>query len=201
MTADPAATTERVLDFLSTAGQAEYHGEKVSQLEHALQAANLARGDGGSEQEVIAALLHDLGHIWPVEGRQMTSVGVVGHDKIGAQALRDLGFSQDVADIVSGHVAAKRYLVATDRDYAAQLSDVSVESLRLQGGPMSAEEVQDFTRSPNWQSKVRVRTWDDHAKNPGAEVPGLETYRELLTATSRASRQATELTKPARRTR
>ena len=180
MTADPAATADRVLDFLSTAGQAEYHGEKVSQLEHALQAAHLACGDGGSEQEVIAALLHDLGHIWPVEGRQMTSVGVVGHDKIGAQALRDLGFSQDVADIVSGHVAAKRYLVATDRDYAAQLSDVSVESLRLQGGPMSAEEVQDFTRSPNWQSKVRVRTWDDHAKTPGVEVPGLETYRELL---------------------
>ncbi len=182
MTGDPAATADRVLDFLSTAGQAEYHGERVSQLEHALQAAHNARQDGGTDQEIIAALLHDLGHIWPVEGRRMTSVGVVAHDRIGAQALRELGFSDDVADIVSGHVAAKRYLVATDREYAARLSDVSVESLRRQGGPMSAEEVEEFTSSPNWRSQVRVRTWDDRAKTPGAEVPGLEAYREMLTA-------------------
>lgn len=112
----------------------------------------------------------------------MTSVGVVEHDEVGAHALRELGFSADVADIVSGHVAAKRYLVATDKDYASKLSDVSVESLRLQGGSMSAGEVQDFTRSPNWQSMVRVRTWDDRAKTPGANVPGLESYRELVTA-------------------
>ena len=181
MTADPAATADRVLDFLSTAGQAEYHGERVSQLEHALQAAHNARQDDGSEQEIIAALLHDIGHIWPVEGRQMTSVGVVNHDRIGEQALRELGFSDDVADIVSGHVAAKRYLVATDQAYAATLSDVSVESLRRQGGPMSADELEDFTRSPNWKSQVRVRTWDDRAKTPGAEVPDLESYRQMIT--------------------
>ena len=181
MTVDPATTTDRVLDLLSTSGQMEYHGEQVSQLEHALQAAHLAGEDGGNEQEIIAALLHDIGHVWPVEGRNVTSVGVIEHDEVGAQVLRDLGFSHDVADIVSGHVAAKRYLVATDRGYAAQLSDVSVESLRLQGGPMSADELQDFTQSPNWQSMVRVRTWDDRAKTPGADVPDLEAYRELIT--------------------
>ena len=182
MPTDPATAADRVLNLLSTSGQAEYHGEQVSQLEHALQAAHLAAEDDGDEQEIIAALLHDIGHIWPVEGRQVTSVGVVEHDEVGAQALRELGFSDDVADIVSGHVAAKRYLVATDEAYAAKLSDVSVESLRLQGGPMSAEEVQDFQRSPNWRSKVRVRTWDDRAKTPGADVPDLESYREMITA-------------------
>lgn len=182
MTAGPQATAEQIVNFLSTAGEVEYHGEQVSQLEHALQAAHLAREDNGSEEEVIAALLHDIGHIWPVEGRQATSVGVVAHDAIGSQILTGLGFSYTVADIVGGHVAAKRYLVATDADYAAQLSDVSVESLRMQGGAMSDKEVQTFTRSPNWQSKVRVRTWDDRAKTPGAEVPTLESYRELLTA-------------------
>ena len=181
MTADPAATADRVIDFYNTEGQAEYHGERVSQLEHALQAAHNARQDGGTDQEIIAALLHDIGHIWPVEGRRMTSVGVVNHDRLGAQALRELGFSDDVADIVSGHVAAKRYLVATDQAYAATLSDVSVESLRRQGGPMSAEELRDFTRSPNWKSKVRVRTWDDRAKTPGTAVPDLESYRGMLT--------------------
>ena len=182
MPADPAATADRVLNLLSSSGQAEYHGEQVSQLEHALQAAHLAAEDDGDDQEIIAALLHDIGHIWPVEGRQVTSVGVVEHDEVGAHALRELGFSDDVADIVNGHVAAKRYLVATDEAYAAKLSDVSVESLRLQGGPMSADEVQDFHRSPNWRSKVRVRTWDDRAKIPGADVPGLESYREMITA-------------------
>ena len=181
MTADPAATADRVLDFLSTAGQSEYYGEEVSQLEHALQAAHNARLDGGTEQEIIAALLHDLGHIWPVEGRQTTSVGVVSHDRIGAEVLKELGFSEDVADIVGGHVAAKRYLVATDRDYAAKLSDVSVDSLRRQGGPMSAEELENFTSSPNWRSMVRVRTWEDNAKTPGVDVPGLEAYRQMLT--------------------
>ena len=181
MIADPHATAERILDFLSTEGEAEYHGERVSQLEHALQTAHMARQDGGSEEEVIAALLHDIGHMWPVEGRQITSVGVVAHDAIGAKILTDLGFAHAVADMVSGHVTAKRYLVATDTSYAAQLSAVSVESLQLQGGPMSPEEVRVFTQSPYWQSKVRIRIWDDRAKIPGAEVPGLETYRELLT--------------------
>lgn len=182
MTADPRATANRILGFLNTEGTAEYHGERVSQLEHALQAAYLARQDGAGEEEVIAALLHDIGHMWPVEGRQVTSVGVVSHDAIGAQVLTGLGFSFEVADIVSGHVAAKRYLVATDEDYAAQLSGTSVESLRLQGGPMSPGEVEDFRESANWRSKVRVRIWDDRAKTPGAEVPGLESYLGLLTA-------------------
>ena len=182
MTADPAATADRVFELLTTAGEMEYHGERVSQLEHALQAAHLADEDGGDEQEIIAALLHDIGHIWPAEDRQVTSVGVVEHDEVGAQALRELGFSDDIADIVSGHVAAKRYLVATDEAYAAKLSDVSVESLRLQGGPMSDEELQEFTQSPNWRSMVRVRTWDDRAKIPGADVPDLESYREMITA-------------------
>ena len=182
MTDDSRATADRILEFLSTEGTAEYHGERVSQLEHALQAAHLARQEGAGEVEVIAALLHDIGHIWPVEGRQMTSVGVVSHDAIGARVLTGLGFSFDVADIVSGHVAAKRYLVATDEDYAEQLSDVSVESLRNQGGPMSPGEVVAFRESANWQSKVRVRIWDDRAKTPGADVPGLESYREVLTA-------------------
>ena len=180
MTANPESTTDRLLDFLASAGEMEYHGEQVSQIEHALQAAHQARQDNGSDEEILAALLHDIGHMWPVEGRQVTNVGVVHHDAIGAQVLRDLGFSHVVADIVSGHVPAKRYLVTADKQYAALLSEVSVESLRRQGGPMSAEEADAFSNSPNFQSKVRVRIWDDQAKAPGAQVPDLETYRDLL---------------------
>ena len=182
MAVNPRTVVDEILELLSGAGELEYHGERVSQLEHALQCAHLAQMEDGSEDEVLAALLHDIGHIWPVEEREMTSVGVVGHDAIGAQVLRRLGFSEAVAGIVSSHVQAKRYLVATDSKYAGRLSGASVESLKLQGGPMATEEAEAFSRSPHNRAAVRVRTWDDRAKTPGAEVPGLESYRELLTA-------------------
>ena len=177
---DPSSTVDEILQLLTDAGQTEYHGEQVSQLEHALQCAHLARVEDGSEEEIIAALLHDIGHIWPAEYRQVTSVGVVQHDAIGAKVLRQLGFSEAVAETVGGHVKAKRYLVATDGEYASRLSNVSVESLRLQGGPMSREEADSFARTSHGLSAVRVRTWDDRAKTPGAGVPGLEDYRQLL---------------------
>lgn len=180
MTSSPLATVDSILDFLATVGQAEYHGERVSQLEHALQAAHLARQDGGSDEEVIAALLHDIGHIWPDEDSRMTNVGVIAHDAIGARVLSGLGFSQAVTEIVSGHVVAKRYLVSADLEYGSRLSEASVESLRRQGGPMSSEEAGEFSRSAYFSEKVRVRIWDDRAKAPGLEVPGLESYRELL---------------------
>lgn len=181
METDPRSTVDEILQLLAYAGETEYHGERVSQLEHALQCAHLARTAGGSEEEIIAALLHDIGHIWPVEERQVTSVGVVQHDAIGAAVLRQLGFSDAVAETVGGHVKAKRYLVATNSEYASRLSDVSVESLRLQGGPMSGEEAESFASTAHGPSAVRVRTWDDRAKTPGADVPGLESYRQLLT--------------------
>ena len=176
------ATVGKLLDLLSTAGQAEYHGESVSQLEHALQAADLARSEGGSEEEIMAALLHDLGHMWEErEGeRELTSVGVVHHAAVGAAALRSLGFSETVADIVEGHVNAKRYLVGQDPQYAAKLSETSVESLKRQGGPMAAEEAAEFSRAQHFKEKIRLRKWDDRAKIPGARVPELDSYRDML---------------------
>ena len=181
MAVDPRSTVEEVLRVLGSAGEMEYHGERVSQLEHALQCAQHGQNDDGTEDEVIAALLHDIGHIWPLEGRELTSVGVVDHDAIGGQVLRRLGFSEAVAEIVCGHVQAKRFLVSTDSEYAARLSAASVESLKLQGGPMTAEDAEVFSRSSHCRERVRIRIWDDRAKIPGAKVPGLESYRELLT--------------------
>ena len=135
---------------------------------------------GATDEEIIAALLHDIGHIWPDDDSVVTGVGVVEHDRIGSEVLLGLGFSEGVAQIVAGHVAAKRYLVANDEDYASKLSDVSVESLRLQGGPMSVEESALFSQASWSIEKIRVRVWDDRAKTPGAPVALLETYRGLL---------------------
>ena len=180
------AIVDSLLELLSTAGQAAYHGEKVSQLEHALQTADLARREGGSEEEVLAALLHDIGHVWP-EGdgdgeREVTSVGVVHHASVGAAALRKMGFSEAVASVVAGHVNAKRYLVGQDTEYAGTLSECSVESLRRQGGPMGAEEAAEFARGPWFEAKIRLRKRDDRAKIPGAIVPGLDSYRDIMIA-------------------
>ena len=176
----PEAVAGRVLGLYRDLGDMEYHGEAVSQLEHALQTAQIARDEGGSDEEIIAALLHDIGHIWPGADRVMTSVGVVQHDRLGAETLRDLGFSEAVAAIVAGHVEAKRYLVGSDSAYAAQLSEASMESLRLQGGPMSPEEAESFFRTPWSEEAVRLRLRDDRGKTPGLETAGLEEYRELL---------------------
>ena len=181
MPVDSQRAVDQIMELLDSAGGFEYHGERVSQLEHALQCAHLARTEGGSEEEIIAALLHDIGHIWPVEERQVTRVGVVQHDAIGAAVLRQLGFSEAVAETVGGHVKAKRFLVATDSEYASRLSDVSVASLKLQGGPMSPNEADSFANTAHGPSAVRVRVWDDRAKTPGIDVPGLESYRQLLT--------------------
>jgi putative nucleotidyltransferase with HDIG domain len=184
MSTDATAIVDSLLVLLSTSGQAEYHGEKVSQLEHALQTADLARREGGSEEEVLAALLHDIGHVWP-DGdgeREVTNVGVVHHASVGAAALRKMGFSEAVASIAAGHVNAKRYLVGQDAEYAGKLSECSVESLRRQGGPMGAEEAAEFARGLWFEEKIRLRKRDDRAKIPGASVPGLDSYRDIIIA-------------------
>ena len=178
--ANPGDVVDKVIGLYREAGDMEYHGEKVSQLEHALQTAQQAVDAGGSEEEIVAALLHDIGHIWLDDDSVVTSVGVVEHDRIGSEVLRSLGFSEGVAQIVAGHVAAKRYLVANDEEYASKLSEASVESLRLQGGPMSPEESSMFSQVPWSAEKIRVRVWDDQAKTPEAPVSPLETYRDLL---------------------
>ena len=180
LSADPETVVEKLLELYRQAGNQEYHGEKVSQLEHALQTAQQAVDADSSDEEIIAALLHDIGHIWPDEDSVVTGVGVVEHDRIGSEVLRGLGFSEGVAQIVAGHVAAKRYLVANDEEYASKLSDVSAESLRLQGGPMSPEESASFSQAPWSAGKIKVRVWDDQAKTPGTPVSPLETYRDLL---------------------
>ena len=176
------AVVDRLMHLMNTAGQAEYHGESLSQLEHALQTAELAGREGGTEEQILAGLLHDLGYVWDEEGeRELSSVGVVHHAHVGAKALKKLGFSDAVSDFVAGHVNAKRYLVGTVPEYAARLSETSVESLRLQGGPMGPEEAAAFSHEPYFTEKIQLRKWDDRAKIPGARVPELDSYRDMMT--------------------
>lgn len=60
---DPTAST--VVEVVDLFGDYAHHryDEVVSQMDHALQTAALARADGAPDVLVVASLLHDVGHL------------------------------------------------------------------------------------------------------------------------------------------
>jgi len=166
-------------DLFVRLGHAHY-GEDVSQLEHALQTAHHAHVDGAPPALIAAALLHDVGHMMQKAGEDAADRGVdTRHEHISAGYLAR-GFGPEVTEPVRLHVAAKRYLVATQPGYLATLSKASLQSLALQGGPMSPAEVADFLAEPAALAALRLRGYDELGKAPEVEVAGFEAYRELL---------------------
>ena len=155
-----------------------YDGEPVDQLQHALQCADHARRAGADRELVLAALLHDVSRSPHVAGEPFDG-GPVHHGEQSARWLAPL-FGERVARLAAAHVDAKRYLVAVDPAYAAGLTDVSAWTLRAQGGPMTTDEAAAFEGRPDWEAAVMLRRWDDLAKDPESEVPGLEAYVEEL---------------------
>ena len=157
----------------------------VTLLAHSLQTAALAAAAFPEDDElIVAALLHDCG--WalpkPSESGLLTSnkdedaVFIARHDAVGSAFLRSIGFSERTCRLVAGHVAAKRYLVTTEPEYAAKLSAGSRWTLVHQGGVMSSAEVACFEASPDASKCLQLRRWDEQAKVPGAVVPGWETH-------------------------
>jgi len=168
--------TDDILELLLAGGAAAYFGEPVSQLEHALQAAAAADDAGAPDALVVAALLHDIGHLVHGLPEDVADHGVdARHEEIGEHWLSER-FSRVVTEPIRLHVAAKRYLCAMEPEYIASLSDASMASLALQGGPMSPDEVRVFEQSPFARDAVALRRWDDAAKIPGLDVPGLDHY-------------------------
>ena len=150
-----------------------YGGELIDQRAHALQCALLA--DGGSDELVAAALLHDVGYSRPVR----KSFPHLAHEESAARYLRPL-LGDVVAALVAAHVSAKRYLVRVDASYGARLSAASVSSLRAQGGPASDAEAAGWESLPWWPDAVSLRRFDDEAKVVGAVTPPVAAYRPLL---------------------
>jgi predicted HD phosphohydrolase len=168
---------------LTLGSQRGYIGEPVSQLEHALQCAQLARAAHANANEVLAALFHDIGHlVAPSGAAEMDGLGIVDHEGIGAVWLGALGFDSSVCALVRAHVEAKRYLACRKSGYYARLSEASRGTLRFQGGPMSEAEATLFEADPLFAAKVRLRSWDEAAKESDWQVPGLETYAGLIRA-------------------
>jgi phosphonate degradation associated HDIG domain protein len=171
----PALIVQEIARLYAERGHLHY-GEGVTELEHALQAADLANQAGELPELVVACLLHDIGHLSHDLGEGIAEQGVdAGHEELSAQILA-AWFGPEVAEPARLHVAAKRYLCRVDPDYLETLSAPSVLSLRLQGGPLSIHEAEDFARNPHHAAAVRLRRYDDLAKVPGKPVPGLEAY-------------------------
>lgn len=161
-------------------GAEAYLGEPVTIAEHMLQAAQLAEQERAGDLLVAAALLHDIGHFTGEFGDDYIEQGVDNrHEDAGAAVLAPF-FPPEVVEPVRLHVATKRYLCATDPGYRRKLSEASVKTLALQGGPMSPEEVRAFAAHPFRDVAVRVRLWDEAAKVPGLPTPGFAHYRPLL---------------------
>ena len=160
-------------------GHIAYAGEGVTQLEHALQAAQRAELDGGGDELVSAALLHDLGHLLNLQGDTPTARGIDDqHQYFAIPFIRAL-FTPAVVEAVRLHVDAKRALCALEPDYYEALSEDSKRSLTLQGGVFSGAETEKFMEKPFAGSALKVRRWDDAAKVPGETTPPLAHYLEI----------------------
>lgn len=159
----------------------------VTQLQHALQGAHLARSEGHRPELVVATLFHDVGHLLGRLNDNPAERGIDDrHEVSGGRILAAL-FGDEIAQPTRLHVAAKRYLCATEADYFGRLSPDSVRSLELQGGPMSEAECAAFRAEPGWEDALLVRRWDDRAKDPHAMVPGLDAYLPDIAACARAA--------------
>ena len=157
-------------------GHIQYSGEPVTQLEHALQAAHMAEREGAGDALVVAALLHDLGHMLNLQGETPTARGIDDqHQYFAIPFLRPL-FPPAVIEPIRLHVDAKRALCALEPDYYEALSEDSKRSLTLQGGIFSKDAMQAFLAKPHAEDAMRVRRWDDQAKVPGATTPAIGHY-------------------------
>ena len=148
--------------------------------QHMLQGATLAEQKGYSDEVIVAALLHDIGHFTSEFGSfTMEDTKDRYHEEAGAKVLAEF-FPPVVTDCVLYHVAAKRYLCAKHPDYLAKLSSASLHSLNLQGGPMSMTEVAAFETMPNLKEIIQVRYLDDAGKDPDMETPGFAHFAPIV---------------------
>ena len=170
----------RIAQLYEHAGRKPYDGgrrESVTALEHALQCAQLAEWAGADGPLVAAALLHDVGDL--LTPATDTDAADNCHELRAREVLQG-AFGADVLEPIRLHVAAKRYLVATEPPYRESLSPASLLSLQLQGGPMNEDEQRRFEEEPFAPQAVLLRRWDDAAKTPGKATPSLDYYMALL---------------------
>ena len=169
-----------ILDLFAQRGAREYMGEAVSMSQHMEQSAACAVADGAPDSLVIAALLHDIGHFVGDHPIDTLEKGIDNsHEEVGARYLERC-FPSSVTEPIRLHVAAKRYLCATDDEYLERLSAASVSSLMVQGGPMNPAEVAKFETRPYHKEAIKLRLYDDDGKVAGLTIKPVSAYRDTL---------------------
>lgn len=181
---DIRKTVDEIFELYSTYGNADYIGEPVSQIEHMSQAAQLAKQEGFDDEVILAAFFHDIGHICVMSTSEnsMNGYGVKSHEKIGADFLRSKGFSERLARLVESHVQAKRYLTYKDATYYNSLSEASKQTLTFQGGRMNEEEANQFENDSLFDLMIRMRRWDEMAKEENAPIMDLNDLKQSAIA-------------------
>lgn len=171
---------DKIYNLFDQHGKKDYIGEVgINQLEHALQAAYLAEQSGESSNLIVACLLHDVGHLRVFDDptlETMGDYGVSGHENVGADWLKSLGFSEPIVEMVRNHVNCKRYNCYKHESYYNRLSDASKETLKYQGGPMSQEEALAFEKNPYFKDSMMLRVYENDAKVPNADTPSLKYF-------------------------
>lgn len=172
----PKDIINEVFSLYEKHGDEDYIGEPVSQLEHMSQAAALAAQEGYDDEVILAAFFHDIGHLCADENeaQSMDGMGNVDHEKLGSDYLLARGFSARIANLVQGHVIAKRYLTYKFPEYYNKLSPASKTTLEFQGGVMTAGEAAIFETNPDAELIIRLRYWDDMAKQTNIPVDNID---------------------------
>ena len=177
---DGRSAVEFLLDLFARRGMQEYLGERVSVAAHMEQTAACAVADDAPDALVVAALLHDIGHLLCDFSSDALENDIDNlHEVAGAMFLQRY-YPVSVTEPIRLHVAAKQYLCATDTNYINTLSPASVDSLRIQGGPMNAAQITDFEANIHHQDAVRLRRYDDDGKVAGLDIKPVTSYRDKL---------------------
>lgn len=160
-----------IADLLDSRADGQYGLHAITQRQHALQAAWLAEQQGCPPALIAAALMHDIGHLVHGLGDNPAAEGLDDEHEAVGHAFLARWFGPEVTEPVRLHVAAKRFLCATEADYFGKLSPDSVLSLSLQGGPMSPAEVAGFRALPQAAAAVQLRRFDEQAKVKDLATP------------------------------
>ena len=172
---------EKLRDIYATRGLETFEGDRrVTQTSHALQTAAIAEEEQASPEMIVAALLHDVGRIINPRDREITDSGGDAKHEVVAQQYLEPWFGPEVTMPIKWHVAAKRYLVATDPEYRGKISPGSTRSLKGQGGEYTPADAEDFMAQPFAAEGVQLRRWDDRAKKVDASTPSFEHFIPYL---------------------
>ncbi len=169
-----------IKDIFDRRGSESYLGEEVSMSQHMLQGAYLAQKAQGDEPLIVAALLHDIGHYTSEFPEDALEKGQNNHHDIAGAKVLERFFPSVVTDCVRYHVDAKRYLCAVETEYFSALSSASINSLRLQGGPMNPEQVIQFKTLDHLEAIIQVRRWDDQGKDKNMSTPDFSYFEPMI---------------------